>query len=130
MSPAAAMTNRENTKEYEEGVVVSAAGSWEAGVGAQAGVVMPADPQIGLIYRQEYLAGEAEDAAEILSLDEQAQVPFGRFRDAVLVKEFTPLHPRVLEYKLYAKGVGMVLATAVSGGSDREELVRMVSSPA
>jgi hypothetical protein len=121
----------ENTKEYEEGVVVSTAGSWEAGVdGAQAGVVMPADPQVGLTYRQEYLAGEAEDAAEILSLDEQAQVPFGHFRDAVLVKEFTPLHPRVLEYKLYAKGVGVVLAIAVSGGSDREELVRMVPSPA
>jgi hypothetical protein len=116
----------ENTKEYEDGVVVSTAGSWEAGVeGAQGGVIMPANPQVGLAYRQEYLAGEAEDAAEILSLDEQAQVPFGHFRDAVLVKEFTPLHPRVLEYKLYAKGVGMVLAIAVSGGSDREELVEL-----
>ena len=114
----------ENTKEYEHGVVVSTTGSWEAGVdGAQAGVIMPADPEVGLAYRQEYLAGEAEDAAEVLSLDEQAQVPFGHVRDAVLVKEFTPLHPRVLEYKLYAKGVGMVLAIAVSGGSDREELV-------
>jgi hypothetical protein len=110
---------------------VSTAGSWEAGVdGAQAGVIMPADPQVGLAYRQEYLAGEAEDAAEILSLDEQAQVPFGHFRDALLVKEFTPLQPRVLEYKLYARGVGMVLAIAVSGGSDREELVHMVPSPA
>ena len=121
----------ENTKEYEDGVVVSTAGSWEAGVdGAQAGVIMPANPQVGLAYRQEYLAGEAEDAAEILSLDEQAQVPFGHFRDAVLVKEFTPLHPRVLEYKLYAKGVGMVLAIAISGGSDREELMRMTPRPA
>jgi len=36
----------------------------------------------------------------------------------------------VLEYKLYAKGVGVVLAIAVSGGSDREELVRMVPSSA
>jgi hypothetical protein len=121
----------ENTKEYEDGVVVSTAGSWEAGVdGAQAGVIMPADPRVGLTYRQEYLAGEAEDAAEILSLDEQVQVPFGHFRDAVLIKEFTPLHPRLLEYKLYAKGVGVVLAIAVSGGSDREELMRMTPPPA
>ena len=121
----------ENTKEYEDGVVVSTAGSWEAGVdGAQAGVIMPADPQVGLTYRQEYLAGEAEDAAEILSIDEQAQVPFGHFRDAVLIKEFTRLHPRVLEYKLYARGVGVVLAIAVSGGSDREELMRMTPPPA
>ena len=42
------------TKEYENGVVVSTAGSWEAGVdGAQPGLIMPADPQIGLSYRQE-----------------------------------------------------------------------------
>jgi len=121
----------ENTKEYEDGVVVSTAGSWEAGVdGAQPGVIMPADPQVGLVYRQEYYAGEAEDAAQILSLDEQAQVPFGHFRDALLVKEFTPLQPRVLEYKLYARGVGEVLAIAVSGGSDREELVQMTPPPA
>jgi hypothetical protein len=115
----------ENTKEYENGKVVSTAGSWEAGVdGAQPGVVMPADRQVGLSYRQEYYAGEAEDAAEILSLVEQAQVPFGHFRDVLLTKETTPLHPRSLEYKLYAQGVGVVLALSVSGGSDREELVR------
>jgi hypothetical protein len=114
----------ENTKEYENGNVVSTAGSWEAGVdGAQPGVVMPADRQVGLSYRQEYYAGEAEDTAQILSLVEQAQVPFGHFRDVVLTKEITPLEPRVLEYKLYAKGIGVVLALSVSGGSDREDLV-------
>lgn len=115
----------ENTKEYENGEVVTTAGSWEAGVdGAQAGVVVPADPQVGMEYRQEYYAGEAEDAAEILSLDEQAQVPFGHFRDVLLTKDFTPLHPRILEYKLYAPGVGPVLVFGVSGGSDREDLIR------
>jgi hypothetical protein len=115
----------ENTKEYENGQIVSTAGSWEHGVdGATAGVVVPADPQVGMTYRQEYYAGEAEDAAEILSIDEQAQVPFGHFRDVLLTKEFTPLEPRVLEYKFYAKGVGPVLALGISGGSDREDLIR------
>ena len=38
---------------------------------------MPADPEVGLAYRQEYYAGEAEDKGEIVSLDEQAEVPFG-----------------------------------------------------
>jgi hypothetical protein len=121
----------ENTKEYENGKVVTTAGSWEAGVdGAQPGVVMPADRQVGLAYRQEYYAGEAEDNAEILSLVEQAQVPFGHFRDVVLTKETTPLERRVLEYKLYAKGIGVVLAISVSGGSDREELVRFTPASA
>ena len=118
----------ENTKEYENGVVVSTAGSWEAGVdGAQPGVIMPADPQVGLSYRQEYYAGEAEDAATILSLAEQAEVPYGHFSDVILTREYTPLHPKVLEYKLYAEGIGVVLVVAISGGSDREELIRFES---
>lgn len=115
----------ENTKEYENGEVVTTAGSWEHGVdGAMAGVVMPADPQVGLAYRQEHYAGEAEDAAEVMSLDEQAQVPFGHFRNVLLTKDFTPLHRRILEYKMYARGIGPVLVMGVSGGSDREELLR------
>ena len=120
----------ETTKEYEDGKVVSTAGSWEAGVdGAQAGVVMPGDPQVGLTYRQEYYEGEAEDRGEIVSLDEQAQVPFGHFRDVLMTKDTTPLHPRILEYKFYAAGVGVVLALGISGGSDREELVRFSAGP-
>lgn len=114
----------ENTKEYEDGVLVSTEGSWEAGVdGAQAGVIVPADPQVGMRYRQEYREGEAEDRAEILSLDEQAQAPFGHFTDVLLTKDFTPIKRRALEYKLYAPGVGPVLVLGVSGGADREELV-------
>jgi hypothetical protein len=115
----------ENTKEYENGKVVSTAGSWQAGVdGGQAGVIMPADPQVGSVYREEYYAGEAEDAAEVLSIDEQAQVSYGHFRNVLLTKNYTPLHRRILEYKLYAKGVGLVLAFGVSGDNDREELLR------
>lgn len=115
----------ENTREYENGHVVSRAGSWEAGVdGAQAGVVMPANPHVGLAYRQEYYEGEAEDAAKVLSLLEKAQVRAGHFRHVLLTKDYTPLHPRILEYKLYAPGVGPVIVVGVSGGSDREGLVR------
>ena len=114
----------ENTKTFENGQVVSTEGSWEAGVdGAQPGVVMPADPQVGQGYRQEYYAGQAEDAAQTLSLDEQAEVPFGHFRDVLLSKETTPLHGRALEYKMYAPGIGVVLALTVSGGAEREELI-------
>jgi hypothetical protein len=115
----------EDTKEYENGKVKSTAGSWEAGVdGAQPGIIVPADPHVGTTYREEYYKGEAEDAAEVLSLDELAQVPRGFFDHVLMTKNYTPLQPRMLEHKFYARGVGMVLAIAVSGGSDREELVR------
>ncbi len=115
----------EKTAEYEDGVVVSTEGSWEAGVdGAQPGVVVPADPTPGMTYRQEYLAGEAEDAATVLSIDERVSVPFGDFKDALLTKDYTPLHPRLVEYKLYAKGVGPVLVLGLFPGADREEFIR------
>jgi hypothetical protein len=116
----------EDTKEYENGRVSSTSGSFEAGVdGAQAGVVMPARPRVGLSYRQEYRKGEAEDRASIFSLKEQVEVPFGHFRKGrvLMTRDVNPLEPKVLEYKFYARGVGPVLAIGVSGDNDREELL-------
>ncbi len=65
---------------------------------------VPAAPEPGLDYRQEYYAGEAEDAATVLSLDEWVEVPAGSYRDVLMTKDYTPLHPEILEHKLYAKG--------------------------
>ena len=114
----------EDTKDYEKGKVVSTAGSWEAGVnGARAGIAMPARPRPGLQYRQEHAPGAAEDTARVLSLDDQAEVPAGHFKRVLLTKDWNPLEPKVLEYKLYARGVGLVLALGVSGGGGREELL-------
>jgi len=117
----------EATKEYD-GAEVSTAGSWETGVdGALAGIVVPADPEPGLAYRQEYYAGEAEDEAVVLSVDEQAEVPQGSYEGVLMTKDLNPLEPGLLEHKFYAKGVGPVLAITVSGGASREELVSFVS---
>jgi hypothetical protein len=113
----------EDTKEYEDGKVVSTEGSWEAGVdGAQAGIIVPGKPEVGQAYRQEYYEGEAEDNGEILSLDATAKVPFGSFEGVLKTKDTDALNPDVVENKYYAKGVGPVLAVTVSGG-DREELL-------
>jgi hypothetical protein len=117
----------EATKEYD-GAEVSTAGSWEAGVdGALAGVVVPARPEPGLAYRQEYYEGEAEDEAVVLSVDERADVPQGSYEDVLMTKDLNPLEPGLVEHKFYAKGVGPVLALTVSGGSSREELTSFVS---
>jgi hypothetical protein len=114
----------EKTTEYSNGKPESTAGSFEAGVdGAQPGIIMPANPQPGTTYRQEYYAGEAEDTGEIVSIDEQAEVPAGHYQDVVMTKDLNPLEPKILEFKFYARDVGPVLAVSVSGGSDREELV-------
>jgi hypothetical protein len=85
---------------------------------------MPARPRPGLRYRQEHYKGHAEDRARVVALREQAEVPFGHFRRVLMTRDVNPLEPKVLEFKFYARGVGPVLAVTVSGGSDREELVR------
>ena len=116
----------ESTKEYEDGNIASTAGSWQAGVdGAEPGLILPADPSVGMSYRQEYYKGHAEDSAEVLSLDEWTEVPAGAYKHLLMTKEFTPLEPDVLEHKFYARGVGPVLALTVAGGTGREELVAM-----
>ena len=120
----------EDTAEFENGRIKTKAGSFEAGVdGALAGVIMPDDPQPGLAYRQEYYKGRAEDNGEVLSTKEMAEVPFGRFDDVLLTKDTITIEPDVLEYKLYAKGVGPVLVFGVSGGGGREELIEVDTAP-
>jgi hypothetical protein len=117
----------EATKEYD-GAEVSTAGSWEAGVdGALAGVIVPGKPEPGLAYRQEHYAGEAEDEAVVLSLDEHADVPEGSYESVLVTEDLNPLEPDLVEHKFYARGVGPVRALTVSGGSSREELLSFVS---
>ena len=120
----------EDTAEFEGGKITTKAGSFEAGVdGALPGIIMPAAPEPGMAYRQEYYQGEAEDNGEVLSTKEMAEVPFGKFKDVLLTKDTITLEPDVLEYKLYAKGVGPVLILGVSGGIGRDELLSMDQAP-
>ncbi|MET0714908.1 MAG: hypothetical protein ABWY57_08330 [Mycetocola sp.] len=120
----------EDTAEFENGEVVSTEGSFEAGVdGALPGVIVPADPRPGLAYRQEYLKGKAEDNGEVLSVNEQVDVPTGHADHVLLTKDTITIEPDVLEYKLYAPGVGPVLTLGMSGGSGREELISVTQVP-
>lgn len=106
----------EETAEYEDGEVVSTAGAWEAGVdGALPGIVMYANPALGQAYRQEYYDGEAEDMAEVARLGESVNTPAGAFGDVVVITEWTPLEPDVVEERYYAPGVGVVQEVKVKG---------------
>jgi len=115
----------EDVKDYRDGKVVSTGGSWEHGVdGAVAGIAIPADPQRGVRYRQEYYEGEAEDRAEVRSVDARVIVPAGEFEGCLQTSDTTPLEPGVEERKYYARGVGPVLNEKVSPERFREELIR------
>ncbi len=117
----------EDTKEFEDGKVVSTEGTWRAGVdGATPGFVMLADPQVGIEYDQEVAVGVAQDHAKVLSLTESITVPYGTFDNVLQTEETTPLEPGLVEYKFNAGGgVGFLLAFDVNADERLEELVKI-----
>ena len=106
----------EEAKAYEDGELVSIDGSWKAGRdGALPGIIMEARPRVGDVYRQELLAGEAEDLASVSSLDKSVTVPYGSFSHCLMTDDSSPLEPDVAEQKFYAPGVGTVLEIDADG---------------
>lgn len=115
----------EDSKEVKNGKVTGTGGSWEAGVdGAKPGIIMLAKPTLGRAYRQEFYPGEAEDMAKVVRLDATTQVSAGSFDRLLVTREWTPLEPRNIEDKYYARGVGNVLVLLTSGEKGRLELTR------
>jgi hypothetical protein len=115
----------ESTAELDRsGKVTSTEGTWRSGVdGAQAGIFMPAHPQVGRSFRQEYYKDHAEDHFRILSLSASVSVPFVTSKQALLTKEWTPLEPDVVDHKLYVRGIGNVKEETVKGPTQRLVLV-------
>ena len=116
----------EYVTNYKNGKVVDHSGSFEAGVdGAQAGIAMPANPEPGMAYRQEYYKGVAEDKGAVITVgEEQVQVPFGHFdTDVLMTRDLVPTEPKVQELKFYAPDVGPLLSVHTDGAGGRAELV-------
>ena len=116
----------EATKEYENGHLVSTKGSWQHGVdGGQAGVIVPAAPGVGCVYREEYHAPDAKDRARVLSTSEGIKGPTGYYRRTLHTANTTPVQPRLLENKFYGRGVGPILELDLSPTLGSAVLVRV-----
>lgn len=107
-------------------------GSWKAfRDGALPGVVMPAKPVKGTVYRQEMMLGSAEDAAKVIATKadgllrgdtctedaEEIAALMDSFcnKNCVVTNDFTPLSPGSTEHKYYAPGLGFVLEVKPDG---------------
>jgi len=94
---------------YEDGKVDDHEGEWMAGTaGAKAGLLMPAQPQIGDRFYQETSPGVAMDRAEVISNSESLRTPAGIFHNCLKIEETNPLEPGSREYKIYARGIGII----------------------
>lgn len=124
----------EKTAELDkDGKVTSTAGSWEAGVdGAQPGIVMLAEPQVGDEYRQEFYAGEAEDLAAITAVTGSVTVGAGSWSgaDVLVTEEWTPLEANFRERKTYARGAGLVKSERIVGGTEVITLEQITTAAA
>ena len=114
----------EDTAAFGKNGKVDTTGSWQAGVnGAVPGIIMEADPQIPDAYRQEFLAGQAEDTAWVVDRGETVTVPYGRVRNTLATLEATALEPGAYDQKVYGPGLGIVLEQALSGSNEVAQLV-------
>ena len=116
----------ENTRELEDGLITTIAGTFMAGVnGDKPGIIMKAHPAVGDFYRQEFSLNNAEDFAQTLSLNEVVTLRARTFNRCLKSEETTPLEPDLLEDKFYAPGVGNILTVDANTGT-RSELVRII----
>ncbi|MBW8792204.1 MAG: hypothetical protein JF597_00940 [Streptomyces sp.] len=111
----------------EHGHVESTEGSFRAGVGgAEPGVYIEANPQIGAVFRQEWSPGQAEDRYRALSTTGGRTVRYGSFTATLRTEEKSDLEPEVTDNKYYARGVGQIEELAVTGDTERLELVAVL----
>jgi hypothetical protein len=98
-------------------------GSWQAGVnGAVPGIIMEANPQIPDAYRQELLAGQAEDTAWIVNRGGTVSVPYGKVRNVLTTLEATRLEPGAYDQKVYGPGIGIILEQSLTGDPEQARL--------
>jgi hypothetical protein len=109
--------------------VVSLEGSWKHGRdAAKAGLLLPFEPEIGTVIRQEVKYTDAEDVIEILSLTATESAVGGSCTETCLqTRDYTPLDPDPdsEEHKYYAPGIGLIVEVKPSTG-ERLELIEFV----
>jgi hypothetical protein len=110
----------EDVDDYEGGRVVGHSGQWRYGRDTTTlGVAMLAHPRLGARWRFEDVPGITIESDEVVARIFRLRVRGRAYRDLIRVREF--LEPeRKVEYKLYARGVGVVRELP---GDGRVELV-------
>lgn len=105
----------EDVDDYSDGEIVGHSGAWRAGGANQPGILMPPSSAltVGTYYSEEVAPDVALDRAEIVAVGETVTVPAGSFTDTVRVREWSPLEPDVEEFKVYARGVGILMDAAL-----------------
>lgn len=99
----------EDVSNYENGVIASHDGTWLAGRDGPPGMIMPAHPKVGDVYRPENIPGLVFEETTVKATNLTVHGPSGTIAGAIRVEE----HPAdgAVETKVYAPGYGEFEAT-------------------
>ena len=115
----------EDVFDFRDGAIVVTEGTWLAGRDGPAAMIMPADPQVGDVYRPENAPGIVFEEVTVASVQETLDGPLGPIEGGMLASE---LHmDGGTEDKFFAPGYGEF---STSGGGDVEALALAVPTDA
>ncbi len=115
----------EDVADLAHGDIVTKEGTWSAGKDGPAQMIMPADPQVGDVFRTENIPGIAFEQVTVESIDETLRGPVGPIPGGMVGQE---LHmDGSTEQKLFAPGYGEFFTR---DGKDVEALATAVPTDA
>ena len=107
----------EDVFNFANGAIVDTHGTWIAGKDGPAAMIMPADPQVGDVYRPENIPGFVFEEVTVKATDQTLDGPLGPVEGGLVIEE---LHmDGTTEEKTFAPGYGEFFT---AGGGDVEAL--------
>jgi hypothetical protein len=114
----------EDVANYEDGKPVDTEGTWLAGKDGPPGMIMPAAPNVGDVYRPENIPGLVFEEVTVKATGQTVDGPRGRVDGAVLVQE--KLMDGTVEDKTFAPGYGEFHARVEN---EEEDYTMAVAAP-
>jgi hypothetical protein len=115
----------EDVFNYEDGALADTSGTWLAGRDGPVAMIMPANPQVGAVYRPEHIPGLVFEEVTVQSIGVTVNGPYGPVAGAIVVEE---LHLEgTTEDKTFAPGYGEFFT---GGGGDSEALALAIPTDA
>ena len=117
----------EDVFNYEDGKVADTKGTWAAGDTTPAAMIVPANPQVGDVYRPENAPGIAFEEVRVAKVDQDVAGPSGNIRGAIEVNELHMDGTR--EGKVFAPGYGEFSTGSPGGDLEAASLASPTDPP-
>jgi hypothetical protein len=116
----------EDVFNFKDGAITDTHGTWIAGKDGPAAMIMPADPEVGDVYRPENIPGFVFEEVTVKAVDQTLTGPLGPVEGGLVIEELHLLDSST-EGKTFGPGYGEFLT---GGGGNVEALALAVPTDA